>query len=418
MDKKYLLNHLLYLVSTLIAAVLIGYVIFHLSGSGESNLSTAIARRISAGQQVTGQAYIFKEETVLEIDGTGAVYSKLTDGQRVQTGSSVASVYNTDAQNVLMLRGYDAAIALLKEANGKKSGSAVELQLKELTAAIRADLQEGNSASAQGQEQQLQVLLNLRKTVTGNKKNFDKEISELSALREGLLQSLGEATKKVYAPISGNYYALCDGYEQFFSSDKLEDLTPEGFKALIKDIPEGREDGTTAGKLQTSSTWHAALLCSDRSVLEMTVGKSYTLTFGDKNNYTMTLTSLKPTADEDGVLLVFSCDRVPTPGSLKRSEQVTFCIEEHQGLMVPTAAVRYLKAPEAEDGQEAITDDTGVYVKTGNKIAFKRIRILCQGEGYYVVKEWASDEQNAAAYLQLNDVIVTSGKNLEEGYRN
>ena len=66
----------------------------------------------------------------------------------------------------------------------------------------------------------------------------------------------------------------------------------------------------------------------------------------------------------------------------------------------------------------SITDDTGVYVREGNKLIFKRVRILCTGEGYYVVAELTSKDKNYKSYLALNDVIVTSGKGLEEGYKN
>ena len=82
--------------------------------------------------------------------------------------------------------------------------------------------------------------------------------------------------------------------------------------------------------------------------------------------------------------------------------------------MVPTAAVRYLPPQEDSD----IADNTGVYVKEGNKLLFKRIHILCESDGYYVVKEPAPEDPQVKKYLALNDVIVTSGKALEEGYRN
>ena len=146
----------------------------------------------------------------------------------------------------------------------------------------------------------------------------------------------------------------------------------------------------------------------------MTVGKSYKLTFGSKGTFDMTLTRLVAKEQGEGSLLVFKSDLVPAPGLLSRSEQVSLEAKQVSGLMVPTAAVRYLPAEEGS----AIADSTGVYVKVGNKLVFRRVRILCESSGYYVVKEFSSSEENAKAYLALNDVIVTSGKGLEEGYRN
>ena len=417
MDKKYLLNHLLRFVSTIVAALLIGFILFHLSGSGESDLSTSVARRISAGQRLTGQAYVFRSETLLSHPGTGVAYSTLAEGERVKKGSTVAGIYNAAQKDLAALEGYDEAIDLLTRSNGKTEGSSLQNDLKTHIAALRTDLTEGDAASTLAAEAKLQIFLNLRKRVNGAKTDYNAEIAALTAEKNALLASFGGASAKISAPISGNFYSQADGYEQIFSSERIDSLTARDLLALSKSLPE-EPQGITVGVLQDSAVWYAALVCGDPAAAEMTVGKRYDVDFEGGAVYPMTLHALTPDPDSGSTLIVFRSNLTPPEGRAPRCAEISFYSESHEGLMVPTAAVRYLKAPVPEEGQEPITDDTGVYVREGNKLIFKRVRILCTGEGYYVVAELTSKDKNYKSYLALNDVIVTSGKGLEEGYKN
>ena len=108
-------------------------------------------------------------------------------------------------------------------------------------------------------------------------------------------------------------------------------------------------------------------------------------------------------------LLVFGSRIVPKK-SPERCENVKVVTGSYTGLLVPTAALR-CRTP--EDGREEL----GVFVKEGSKTKFKKVVILCQRSGYYVVKEMTPDLEGYASYLAVNEVIVTSGKDMEEGYR-
>ena len=412
MDKKYLINHFIYLLTTVLSVLLIGYVVFHLSGSGESNLSTAVAKRLHAGQTISEMGYIFKDETLLFSESAGGLYSALSEGEKVGAGKTVAGIFK-DPEGILeSVAAYDRAIALLEKANDRQSVEKTDLLLRDLTADLRRCFLEGESAEALRKTEQLQVLLNIRKTATGTKDNYSDEIAQLKSAKGELLSRLGAAEEHIVAPFAGNYYESFDGYEPFFTAKAAKDLTIDGFSAL-REKATPQKDEHIAGKLRTSSTWYLALMTENGSAMQMTVGESYTLTFSGKGSFEMTLQKLQTDKDSGKGLLVFKSDLVPDAGLLSRCEQVSLQVSMGTGLMVPPAAVRYLPPQEGSD----IPDSTGVYVKEGNKLLFRRIRILCQSDGYYVVKEFSENDKQGAAYLKLNDVIVTSGKDLEEGYR-
>lgn len=413
MDKKYLINHCIYLFTTLIAAVLIGYVVFHLSGSGESNPSTVIAQRLTAGETITAQGYIFKDEMPLIHEESGTLYTPLNEGEKVKTGGTIASVYQGKEEEVARLLAYDDAIALLEKSNKKTALDQIDLQLKNLTAELRNDLETGSAATAARKTALLQILLNMRKKATGTAPSFESEIALLKREKDALKAAMGEPQSIITAPAAGNYYSVCDGYEELFHSNLIDSLTIDSFIDLTERTP-AKKEGPFIGKLCQSSTWYLVFFTESGTAAQMKTGKDYKLTFSDKGSFHMTLFKTITRSQGNGTLLIFKSDLVPQEGLFDRSEQVCLVANEISGLMVPTAAVRYLPPKEGEN----IPDSTGVYVKVGNKLVFRRIKILCESNGYYVVKEFSKNEALSKEYLALNDVIVTSGKNLEEGYKN
>lgn len=412
MDKKYLINICIYVLSGLIALLLIGYVVFHLSGSGEQTLSTAIARRITAGQTIHAKGYLFLDEMPLTSDGaSGSIYSALKEGENVIKGSAVGSVYNDPEELLPMIRRYDEIIHLLEEGNKKEQLDVIELRLKELSKTLRENDRTGTLSNA-AQIEQLQILLQQRQVATGVQKGYDQEITQLKELRAQLLSRLGSAQKKIYTPYAGNFYAKTDGYETLFSREAAESLDIESFLALTQREPQSFEGKNVIGKIRESAVWYTALYTDNASAMDLTEGQVYSLQFKDKGNFEMTLYRVIVSPERDGTLLIFRSDSVTPAGLLSRTETVSFEINKTEGLMVPTGAVRYFKNEETGESYP------GVYVSRGNKLAFKRIEILSgSDQGYYLVKEMDPSDKNAGMYLALNDVIVTSGKDLKEGYR-
>ena len=46
---------------------------------------------------------------------------------------------------------------------------------------------------------------------------------------------------------------------------------------------------------------------------------------------------------------------------------------------------------------------------------FRRIAVLYEGDGYLIAAGTDPDPENDVPYLSLNDLMITSGKNLYEG---
>ncbi|MBQ7848068.1 MAG: hypothetical protein IJ344_07240, partial [Clostridia bacterium] len=329
MDKKYLINICIYVLSGLIALLLIGYVVFHLSGSGEDALSTAIARRITAGQTVHAKGYLFLDESPLFTEEPGAnvyccttkkegekeILKALAEGENVIKGALVGNVYNDPEDLLPMIRRYDEIIYLLEKGNQKETLDVIELRLRELSKILRENNRTGNLSNAT-QIEQLLVLLQQRQVATGAQKGYDQEIAQLKELRAQLLSRLGSAQKKIYTPYAGNFYAQTDGYETIFSREAAENLDIEGFLELTQREPVSVEGKNIIGKIRESAVWYTALYTDNASAMDLREGQVYSLQFQDKGSFDMTLYRVTVSPERDGTLLIFRSDSVTPAGLL------------------------------------------------------------------------------------------------------
>ena len=101
-------------------------------------------------------------------------------------------------------------------------------------------------------------------------------------------------------------------------------------------------------------------------------------------------------------LVIFSCDRLPSDFSLTRRQNVRITVESMSGIYVP------------RDVTVRVDGDRGVYILRGNVVYFRYIDILYEGTDYYLVRDGIVDEEGFV-YLQVNDLIIQSGKNLFDG---
>ena len=62
---------------------------------------------------------------------------------------------------------------------------------------------------------------------------------------------------------------------------------------------------------------------------------------------------------------------------------------------------------------------SGKFPGVGNVVEFRRVTVISRGEGYYIVNTYEVDllekPSSEIPYLNINDMIVTSGNDLYDG---
>lgn len=256
--------------------------------------------------------------------------------------------------------------------------------------------------------------------------------STLSALKEeraALLTRIGGTRTVLISDRSFTFYKDADGYEFTLNSSLIPNLNRDNLDLLINS--DQAATGGTLGSAVYSSKWYIALPTDEGGYEQFRggVGSTYEIEFlGADVSISMLLeavvaqspdtlapesatdtenTEATEIADTSRSYLLFSSFDLARIAGLDRHQSVRITLDSTTGYRVPREAVH------------AVGEDRGVYVLVGNMIEFRRITIIGEGDGYYVVdtyeKDLADELGSEIPYLNINDLIVTSGRDLYDG---
>lgn len=335
------------------------------------------------------------------------------EGERVRAGAAVARVYQNEAALADHRQTQALELELEQLQYALRRGDAVA-DAKELDAQLVTDLAKLKSHLSTGELSDLADKgLSIRSLVV--KRTSDAatgaqsvaQIQQAAQDVESRLNALTAAsvrgTDLVTVTRGGIFSGMADGLEGTLTPESLETLTASQLAQLQSRGVQADENAL--GKLITDSTWYYAAAVDESTAQRLTEGQQYELAFsGDfARQLSMTLERLGP--DEDGRrLAVFSCDRYLNQVTLCRFLSARLVFETFTGVRVPDKALR-VRAN--DDG----TTTTGVYTLVGRQCEFKKIEVVREGEGFYLVKGTDANRK----VLRPGDTIVLSSRELYEG---
>lgn len=411
MDKRYLKNVGVYVLSAILSILLIAYIIYHLVNSFSQEVETMAADIVTVSETYNADAYIFREEKVLYANNTGSVNFMFDDGTMVRRGAAVANIYSGGNTEEIQTRVGDLEkqITILENSSIAKDvtltdSTAIDNQINTLYYTIEAKLNSGDLDYVFRRKDELLTLLNKRQLLLKAVNSFSTQLTELESQKLSLTSSLGGAAETVYTDDSGYLYSDVDGYESVFTLDAADTFTLADFHRMTETEPD--TDGVNAvGKVATDYKWYIA--CEVPSVQQQyyKVGNKYTVIFpysGDEE-VPMELHRIVTASEEETIVLVFSTGNVPDGFNFLRKQSVEIVQQSYTGYRVPVSCVRI------------IDEKQGVFVKKGNVATFREIDPLVEIDGYFIVAEQDKlNDENYADKLGMYDLIITKGKNLYE----
>ncbi len=267
----------------------------------------------------------------------------------------------------------------------------------------------------------LLTLLNRRLLITTDKTSFNSEIEALLRERAVIAASLTGLSEKVLAPLSGYFYGAADGYENIFSSSKIDELTVSKFKLMTESEPElailSQDGKYGVGKIADSHYWYVACIVEGRTLASYTAGREYSVAFPYSGNLALSM-KLEHAVTEDGgqdALLIFSCTTLPENFNFLRCQRIEISrFDTLSGLKIPASSIRIL------DGR------SGVYIQYGNRVYFRIAEIVGEADGYCYINPDAegrtlfnSDDIDGneiyCGPLKQNDRVIVSGIELYHG---
>lgn len=396
---------------TLIIFFLILYTLYHVFFGLSDSIETTVAGLVRESVSIDLEGIIFREEKGIE----GNVYPYLNDGERISTGGIVgekcSSFSNDELERIIQLK---KDLYILEQSNDKTLFSVVDIQqtekqIDELYTAIMKAISSKNLYKAEKLKEQLLIALNKMEIYKGNVKNYDAQISSIKSELDNIHLSVRASKEYVYAENGSYVYYKCDGYENELSLEKLSALSANELKELTTKIKrEPIKNTTLAYKLVFNHTWYLSSVCDKNIASKLREGNNYTVTFFDVKNRQIDMTLEKITDNGDNSVLIFSCNVMPQDFEYLRYQEFKIDILGTEGYRVPKDAVQSLKY---DNGDQIL----GVYILENSVVYFRKIEILSEWDGYYIVSKIDALNEKYKEYLHLNDRIILNTKGMYDG---
>ena len=407
-------------VILVIILVLFLYLGIQLSNGFSMKVSTQRTQKVTDSTYVHLDGYIFREDAVLELPAD-VVHYTVGDGDKVGVGQVYAETFtdtglgqSAAAEKESELLSLSERISLLESGMRGDTLSdlgAIKNSIKQSYYAYIDAITDGGIKVADKEGNKLLSALVDYSAISGGEAMQNK-LSSLIAERDALLASIGGTKTLQESKHSFNFFYNTDGYENIFHSSRLDGMTRADLDKLISAAPQ--KASNAIGKMTFSTKWYLAIPIDEANyeTFKGKVGTTLRVRLRDSDDMMIDMLLERVYADESNpssAYMLLSSQSISQISHLDRMQSVSILLNEVTGYKIPAEAIHTL------DGQD------GVYILVGNVTEFRRVTKIKSGDGYFIVRTFEEDAaenpSSRTPYLNINDMIVTSGNDLYDGKR-
>ena len=228
MDKL-LFKRILVAALTLLALVYVAYLLI----SANFNMyPTENAVQATVTDRILTNAYIIRDEHIIENNSEGVLSYSVSNGEAVNAGGEIAKSYSNEEDAVANTRA--DSLVKKKEAlesiqktvvSGTMSIDIINNAIKSKLITMLDDTHNRSLTNAKSDADVLLNSINLRQLYTGKVTDFSSEIASLQSEIDSLKNATGNTKGVIRTDYAGYFTEFCDGYEKTFSYDDIDKLT-------------------------------------------------------------------------------------------------------------------------------------------------------------------------------------------------
>lgn len=405
---------LLVLLSASVIAT-IGTIFYHFF---DTSYETETAMRAIADESRVFEGVFVRDETLLTGAGNGAVSYQIPDGGKMATGDVIAEIYADSGaiERQQKIEALEAQLDVLERISNpgtleQAQPADLSRQISEYYQAFVQNRDRGKlTAAAASEEQFLEAYSTYQIVISKGAVSFAEQIAGLKSEIEKLNDGELEPESIVTAESSGYFISETDGYEEMLKPEKLSEITPERLKSVLAGENAVPVSEHIIGKSVAQYDWYMLGLI-DNQELKYQVDDTVTLRLLNSSvEADATIQELRKVEDSDQVMVVLHCDTMSAEFVQNRTETVEMILCEYEGIKVPRDAIRFkdvevTKTDETTGEETVVTENRrGVYVQDGEKLEFKILDVVYEGDSY-VISKISKD----SSYLMLYDSIIVEG---------
>lgn len=368
---------------------------------------TETATLYTASESISFKGIYARDEKLVSYSTDGIISYTHADGSKIAKNSVIAQVYRnrSDISIRQQIDDLEKQRDILKDAQSLVGADTSQLesfshQINEKHSKLLQYIYDGDYESASDMKNELLNLQSKRGIVKGDETSYETKIKEIDDEIASLRAKINSEPYDILIPETGYFISHVDGYENRINSESVFELTEAEIDAITSaDEPEDNPKGVI-GKLVSDYTWYMAAVLDTVKLGTVFEGAQVSLRIGSSNQKVKAeIVSLK--RQEDGrSVAVFKCDMFLAEFIGSRVEQARLILDDHQGIMIPNAALR-----SGPDGA------IGVFIQDGIVVKFRKIRQILAQEDYTL----AADTSDQEGYLSLYDNIIVEGRDLYDG---
>ncbi len=386
----------------------------------KNDYETETAVAVSASNSIVFKGVYIRDEEVLDYSKDGVISYVVEDGGRLSSGETAAYVYSDEKQIRINERiaEIDEEIAVLKKIQNPGTKEVAQPAylaslIEESYTNILYDKEIGNLERLSSEKEQLLIYLSTMQYVTQEVYNFSDNIASLEAEKHNLESQQEKAVDTINVPYSGYFVSFADGYENILNFSKSAELTPAEIRS-VTDFNEEKANPSSVGKLIKGYSWKIVGLIEDSQEF-FKAGNSIKLYFPSSDNtLEAVIESVRDGDGENEKIITILCTDMSYDFVQHRVETIEIQDNEYKGIRIPREAIYVNKEegvipdPVTQEEHIGMVSVHGAYIKHGEKVIFKKIDPIFQGEDY-VVSRVNTDKD----YVQLYDDVIVGGLSLE-----
>ena len=396
-------------MSAVLVLTVLCYEIYSLS-TPKVKTQTAIAA--THKDSISTKMFAVRDESLISGSSvSGTLVSVVDDGERVAGGQAIAAAFANDAAaaDYVELERLKDELKRYENLNSQqnlmtldvsKINSDADLLFYDMLDTVRS----GELGALNDAAERFSDKLTAKQILVNGNIDFSEQISSLTSRIQNLKSGIGNISY-IKADDTGYYVSSADGYEGVLDVSKITQLKSSDVKAALSAKPAS-VSSDNIGKLIHGYNWYFVCVVSLSDALKLDTGDSVNLLCDNVSRGYISATVHHKSEEENGeVVLAFVSNIMDEDISRLRIEDVQIIVSETDGLRVSKDAVRVV------DGVQ------GVYVLTGNIVAFKRLDVIYTGDDYVISKkiyDTVKDDNNIP-YVKLYDEVIVEGKDLSDG---
>lgn len=283
--------------------------------------------------------------------------------------------------------------------NEAVSGKALEGQILTSIVKLQASAAKGDYTQLVQQADMHKRMILRREYLTSETAAADLGKTSLTLGHEisGMQNVNGKDSQTIYAPQSGVFSSLVDGYEEVYRPELLKEISPQDFRTLVSQAPASN-DGSV-GKVVTGSEWYLAMLVKEADLPMFQKQSSVSIrSTSMMDAVRMNIASVGYVKDGEAVVVLSSRSNLPEVVNL-RNQSVSVIFRSEQGIRLPKTALR------VEEGGSA-----GVYTVAGKRAEFKPVTVVAEDKSDYIVKANPKDNDDKRILRFGDEVIISTSE--------